>query len=263
MKPDPNSNAITITEVTPDNVSEIGLFCIKDKKSPGYTSKLDWFKSKINQGIKIRIATDQQNKQLGFIEYIPSELAWRPVDAKNYLFVQCIALMVKEARHNGIGSALLSYCLDDARLKNKSGVCAMSSDGVWMANRTLFEKNGYKVVDKLGRFELMSFKLDDKFQQPHFIAWTKHQTEYTGWNLVYSDQCPWHQKSTTDLVQAALDYGIELKVKKLSTPQEAQNAPSGFGTFSLIKDGKLLEDHYLSRTRFENIVKKELEKERR
>jgi len=261
MKPIPNSNKISILEVTPDNVSEIGLFCIKDKKSPGYTLKMDWFKSKTNQGVKIRIATDQQNKQLGFIEYIPSELAWRPVAAKNYLFVQCIALMVKEARHSGIGSTLLGHCLDDARLNNKSGVCAMSSDGVWIANRTLFEKNGFAMVDKLGRFELMSFKLDDKFQQPHFIDWTRHQTEYTGWNLVYSDQCPWHDKSISDLRQAASNFGIELKVKKLSTPLEAQNAPSGFGTFSLLKDGKLLEDHYLSRTRFENIVKQEIGKD--
>jgi GNAT superfamily N-acetyltransferase len=261
MKTTPNPNEISIVEVTADNVSELGVFCIKDKKSPGYALKVDWFKSKINSGVKIRIATDKQNKQLGFIEYIPSELAWRPVEATNYLFVQCIVLMVKEARQNGIGSALLRYCEMDARKNNKSGVCAMSSNGVWMANRTLYEKNGYREVDKLGRFELMSLTFDDKFPQPRFIDWTKQQTQYKGWNLVYSDQCPWHQKSTTDLVQAASDYGIELKVKRLSTPQEARNAPSGFGTFSLIKDGKLLEDHYLSRTRFENILKKELGKD--
>jgi hypothetical protein len=52
-----------------------------------------------------------------------------------------------------------------------------------------------------------------------------------------------------------MDNGITLTVKKLATPKEAQKAPSGFGTFSLIKDGKLLADHYISRTRFENILK--------
>jgi hypothetical protein len=30
----------------------------------------------------------------------------------------------------------------------------------------------------------------------------------------------------------------------------------GYGTFGLIKDGVLLEDHYLSRTRFETLLKK-------
>jgi hypothetical protein len=47
-------------------------------------------------------------------------------------------------------------------------------------------------------------------------------------------------------------------VIKLVTPREAQNAPSGFGTFALLKDGKLLGDHYLSRTRFENIIRQEM-----
>ena len=50
---------------------------------------------------------------------------------------------------------------------------------------------------------------------------------------------------------------------KLTSPTEAQNAPSGFGTFSLIKDGKLLEDHYLSKKRFENIIKQEIKNDLR
>lgn len=251
---------MTIIDVTTENVSEIGIYCIKDKKSPGYNSKVDWFKSKINKGLKIKIATDKQNKHLGFIEYIPSELAWRPVKADNYLFIQCIALFVKEAKHNSIGTTLLRQCEQDARLNNKYGVCVMSSDGAWMANKTLFEKNGYIIADKLDRFELMYTKLNDKNSQPYFNDWTKQQAKYKGWNLIYSDQCPWHEKSITDLKQSALDNDIELKVKKLTTPKEAQNAPSGFGTFSLIKDGILLGDHYLSRTRFENILRQEMKK---
>ncbi|MDP8203010.1 MAG: YoaP domain-containing protein [Candidatus Tenebribacter mawsonii] len=47
-------------------------------------------------------------------------------------------------------------------------------------------------------------------------------------------------------------------MKKITSSKEANNAPSGFGSFSLLHDGNLLEDHYLSATRFKNIVKKEL-----
>ena len=108
------------------------------------------------------------------------------------------------------------------------------------------------------RFELMVKTLDNKNPRPKFIDWTKKQENYKGWNLIYSDQCPWHEKSIADLKQSASEMGIELKVQKLTTPKEAQKAPSGFGTFSLIKDGKLLGDHYLSRTRFENILRQEM-----
>ena len=249
---------IEILDVTSENVEEIGVFCIKDKKSQGYKSKIDWFKKRINNGLKIKIAIDRQNKQLGFIEYIPSELAWRPVKAENFLFVQCIVVMSKEARYKEIGSILLRQCEQDAKQLNKTGVCTMSSDGPWMANRTIFEKNGYAIIDKQERFELLIKELKSSYPAPKFNNWIEQRINLKGWHLIYSDQCPWHEKSITDIKQSALDNGIELNIKKLSTPEEAQNAPSGFGTYSLIKDGKLLEDHYLSRTRFENILRKEL-----
>jgi GNAT superfamily N-acetyltransferase len=248
---------IRIIEVTAENVSDYGVYCIKDNKSSGYKLTVYWFKSKINNGLKIQIAIDTQNKQLGFIEYMPSEFAWRPVRADNYYFVQCILLFDKSARKHGIGSALLQICEQDAGINNKFGVCAMSSDGPWMADKSLFRKNGFEIADKLDRFELMVKKFDNKNPSPHFNDWTKKQLQYKGWHLIYADQCPWHKRSVTDLKQTALNNGIKLKVKKLTNPEEAQNAPSGFGTFSLLKDGKLLADHYISSKRFENIIKQE------
>jgi hypothetical protein len=252
------TNKINIIDVTTDNVSEAGIYCIKDKKSPGFKKKVEWFKNELNRGLRIKIATNENGKQVGFLEYIPSELAWRPIKAENYFFIQCIALFVKEAKRKRIGTSLLQTCEEEAKQNNKSGVCVVCSDGAWMANRTIFEKNDYSMVDQLGRFELMYKKFSPASQNPKFNDWTTKQLKYEGWNLIYSDQCPWHEKSITDLKQSALDNGINLKVKKLITPKEAQNAPSGFGTFSLIKDGKLIEDHYLSKTRFENILKQEL-----
>jgi hypothetical protein len=55
----------------------------------------------------------------------------------------------------------------------------------------------------------------------------------------------------------ANEIGIKLEVIKIDY-LEAQNGPSGFGTFSLLYNGKLLADHYISKTRFISIVKKEL-----
>jgi hypothetical protein len=55
----------------------------------------------------------------------------------------------------------------------------------------------------------------------------------------------------------AEEAGINLNVKKITTSKEARHGPSGFGVFALLRDGKLLEDHYISETRFRNILKKE------
>ncbi len=251
------NNGINIINLTSKNVSDVGIFCIKNKKASGYKKKIEWFKKEINNGLKIKIATDKQNRQLGFIEYISSEFAWRPIKAENYFFIQCIALFVKSAKNQNIGSELIQSCIEDAINNGKSGVCTMSSAGAWMANKSIFEKNNFRIIDRLDRFELLYIKFNDDASNPKFIDWTKNQIKYKGWNLIYSDQCPWHEKSVTDLKQSALDFGIDLKVTVLSNPKESQKAPSGFGTFSLIKDGKLIEDHYLSKTRFINILKKE------
>jgi len=252
------TDRINIIDVTTENVSEVGSYCIKNKKSPGYNKKVEWFKNKVNCGLKIKIAADKQGKQLGFIEFIPSELAWRPIKANNYLFIQCILLFVKVAKNKGIGTTLIKECELDAKRNNKDGICVMTSDGAWMANKTLFEKNGFTLGERLDRFDLLFKKLKDRSPTPNFNDWTKQQTKYKGWNLIYSDQCPWHEKSVADLKQSAVDNSIEIKVKKLTTPIEAQSAPSGFGTFTLIKDGKLLADHYISKTRFESILRTEI-----
>jgi len=250
-------NGIEIKEVTLDNIGELGVFCIKDKNSTGSQAKVAWFKKKLNQGLKMKIVFSSSGKQVGFIEYIPSEMAWRPIHAENYYFIQCIALFSKDSRERGLGSHLLDLCEQEAKAQNKSGICVMSSDGPWMANKSLFEKNKFEVLEKLDRFELMAKVFDKKSKLPHFIDWNKGLAKYSGWHLLYSNQCPWHDKAITDLKELAKEHQIDLKIKELKTPQEAQNAPSGFGTFSLIKDGKILADHYISKTRFETICKKE------
>ena len=251
-------NNVSFAEVDTRNVSEHGVYCIKNKKAPGYQAKLDWFKKKKNGGIKIVIAYDDTTgKQLGFIEYLPSESSWRPIDAKDYFFIQCIALFGKGYRSSGIASRFVEICVENARAQGKSGVCTMTSDGPWMATRKLFEKNGFEVADRLDRFELMYKPLGDNGGKPVFVDWRKQLRKYSGWHLIYSDQCPWHEKAVEALCESSAEHGIKLKIKKINTPKQAQRAPSGFGTFSLVRDGRLLADHYISKTRFENILKKE------
>ena len=249
---------VEFIEVTGENVSEAGVYCIKNRRAPGFRAKLDWFKKQKKYGLRIIIASERESgKQLGFIEYIDSEHAWRPIVAKDYLFIECIALFGKGARSRGIASALVEICEDEADERKKSGVCTMTSDGPWMATRKLFEKLGYSISRELDRFELLYKPGKTKSPLPKFLDWNKRLAKFKGWNLVYSNQCPWHDNAVTALCDHAGEVGIDLRVKKLTTPSQAQKAPSGFGTFSLIHDGKLLADHYISRTRFKNILRNE------
>ncbi len=249
---------LKLVDITPDNVMEHGLFCIKNVKNLEFTLKKNWFLRSYKEGLRIKILYNDDDKQIGYIEYVPADFAWRPVDALGFMFIQCMFIYAKKDKDKGYGSFLVKACEEDAKRQNMKGVCTMTSDGTFITNKKLFIKNGYIQIDKLERYELMVKKFDNKLSDPKLIDWTKNREKYQGWHLIYADQCPWHHKSVEALKEVAQEAGIGLKIKKITNWQEAKSAPSGFGVFSLLHNGKLLEDHYLSATRFKNILKKEL-----
>jgi len=247
-----------IVDVNLENILTETLFCVKDIKSPGFKSKSDWFQKRLKEGLRIKILKNEKDKSIAFIEYTPAEFAWRPINADGYMFIHCMFTYSKGDRDKGYGNMLITACEEDAKSRKMKGVCVMTSNGTWITDKRLFEKNGYEITDQKGRFELMVKPFKKNGVPPELIDWTMEQKKYQGWNLVYSDQCPWHEKSVFALYETALDSGIDLKIKKLTTPKQAKKSPSGFGTFALLRDGRLLEDHYISQTRFKNILQKEL-----
>lgn len=247
-----------IVEVTPENAVKETFFCIKDNKRQGFEDKLKWFERSYIEGLKIKILKNDKDKMIGFIEYVPAKNAWRPVDADNYMFIHCTYIYSKKDRSKGYGSILLEDAEKEAKAKGLDGLCVITSTGGWLANKSLFEKNGFEQIEVKDRFELLSKTWNSNTKKPKFHNWTNQQKKYKGWHLLYADQCPWHEKSVAAMLNVAMDYGVDLKVSKINTVEEAKMAPSGFGVFNLLRDGRLIEDHYLSATRFRNILKNEL-----
>ncbi len=253
-----DAHAPTLIDVTPDNVCDEGLYCLKNPAAPGFQRKVAWFRKRHREGLRLKILHDRPGSPAGFIEYVPAEHAWRPVDAPNYLFIHCVFVTSKKHAGKGFGSLLVQACERDARDQHKAGICVMTSAQPWMANATLFTKNGFTKVHERGRFQLLAKKIQSSASDPRLRDWESRQKKHKGWHLVYADQCPWHEKAAVALAEVAADRGVDLTIKKLTTARQAQAAPSGFGVFSLLRDGRLLEDHYISATRFRNILAKEL-----
>lgn len=252
-------NPIQLYDIRPDNVEQETLFCIKDLLSPGFKAKQAWFEKRYAEGLRMKVLKNEAGKLLAFIEYTPADYAWRPVKASGFMFIHCMYVYSNKDKGLGLGSQLVQACVDDAKAKGLSGVCVMTSKGTWMADRRLFEKNGFTQLESSDRFELMSLKWDKGATVPCLLNWNSELENYKGWHLLYADQCPWHLKAVDVIRHTAKANGINLKLRRFETRQDIEKAPSGFGTFALIRDGKLLSDHYISETRFKNIMKKELE----
>ena len=245
---------MNLITVTPQNAHKESLFCIKDTKSNAFQKKLNWFEGRVKEGLILKIMKNEEDKPIAFIEYCPVEYAWRPVMGNNFMFIQCMFVYSNKDRLQGAGSMLIKDCEETARSLGMDGVCTISSKGSWIHNKLLFEKNGYEQIDKVGRFELMLKKFNNEAEDPKLIDWTQKPSDFKGWHLIYADQCPWHEKSVQAISKVCSENGIKINVKRLESAEQTQNAPSGFGTFALIYNGKLLEDHYLSETRFRNIL---------
>jgi len=95
-------------------------------------------------------------------------------------------------------------------------------------------------------------------REPRFRDISGNLVKYRGLHLVYCAQCPMLPKSVNDLSEMAAEHDLKLNVTVLRSAREAQNAPSYYGVFNLVWNGRLLSDHYVSKGRFKNLLKLEI-----
>jgi len=248
---------VAMEKVGPENLSDCGIGCLTNRKNQGFGPKVRWLEKRFEEGLRILLCRDEEGKPLGFLEYVPGELAWRPVDAKGWLFIHCLWVYSKGEKVGGLGGRLIQACIEEARKAGALGVAAMVSDGPWMVDKRIFLNNGFVDIERADRFDLVIFRLKAG-PEPRFRDISGNRKTYQGLHIVYSEQCPMLPKSVHDLREMAAENGLKLHVTKLESPQEAQNAPSYCGVFNLLWNGRLLADHYVSKGRFKNILKKEI-----
>jgi GNAT superfamily N-acetyltransferase len=248
---------ITLVKVGPDNLDGCGIGCLSNRNHEGYGPKVAWLHQRFEEGLRFLLFRDEKGKPLAFLEYVPGEYAWRPVDAKGWLFVHCLWVYSAGQKIGGLGSRLVQACIEEAKELGANGVAALVSDGPWMAGRGVFERNGFEVVAEEDRFQLVAHRLS-KGPLPRFRDIGANLEKYGGLHVVYSAQCPMLPKSVNDLSEMAAENGLELNVTVLTSAAEAQNAPSYYGVFNLIWNGRLLSDHYVSKGRFKGLLRKEI-----
>ena len=249
-----------IVEVNSENVSECGFFCVKDPKHPGYEKKLAWLQKRFKDGLKIKlIFPPKEKKAAGFVEYIPGKHAWRPVDARGHMLIHCIFVEKRKHKGKGYASELIQDCIEDARKQKMKGVAVVASEGTWMASPDLFLKNGFELADEAPPSFKLLVRRFGKSPFPKFRGdWQKRLARHKGLIIAYTHQCPFSAKFLNDIQDFAEGEGLSLRQKELTTTKEAQDAVCAYGTFSLIHDGEVAADHPISRSRFRNIVRKEL-----
>ena len=253
--------AFSIVTVTADNVDDLGFFCIKSKRHPGYVAKRAWLERRFAEGLRIQLAVSAEGHTAGFLEYAPGESTWRVVDATDYLVIHCLWVASKKFPYRGMTAALLERCVDEARAAGKHGVAVVTSDGPWMAGKAVFLKHGFEEIDRAPpRFELLVKRRNDAPPPAFPENWTERLERIRGLQLLYTTQCPYIGKALEELPAVAERHGAELELVEIDDPATARaTMPSPYGVIALVHDGQLLADHPISATRFQNILQRDLE----
>lgn len=246
-----------IVNITTDNIADHPqAICFINPKHELYPKKIEWLKKQFKKGLKIKLLyLENEKKPVGFIEYVPGEQCWRAVNAKGYMFIHCLWTNGKKHQHQGLGTLLIKEVEKDA--KGTLGVAVVTSDKSFMAERAIFEKLDYQMVAESGKDQLLA----KQFKQgplPSINNWQNQLKKHQDLTIVYSRQCPWVPRFIEEVQPILKQKKLAPKVIELKTPAQAQKAPSLYGVFNLIYNGKLLADRYISTTRFKNIVNKEI-----
>ena len=253
---------IQIFDLTPENIADYGVCGYKDvKKHAALRNKIAWFETYYPKGLRIKALISQKGGYQGMIEYIPGEYAHRPVNAKGYMFIQCVFVGFKnEFKGQGFASLLIEACLEDARKANLKGVAVVTRKSSFMVGSDIFLKKDFQVVDRAEPdFSLLAKKFAAKSKNPRFRPDLQDRLKPYGKGLTIlrSSQCPYTEKNVDAIVESAkTKYHLKTTVIDLHDVEEVQNVPCAFGTFCLIHDGQIISHHPISKGRFENIMKK-------
>ena len=254
---------VEIIDLNKDNITSYSICGYKNPKQEGYIRKLDWLKQRFGEGLRIKtVYLPSEKEEIGSIEYIPGEYAWRAVEAPGYMVIHCIftGLWHREHKGKGYGSLLVKECLKDAEKENLYGVATVTTKRSLMAKKDLFIKNGFEMVAEAPPcFELMVKRLKDAPLPEFTQKWQERLDSYgEGLTIISSDQCAYIARPLKEITESCRKLGIKANTVRINNCREAQNAPTPYGTFGIIYNGKLVADHPVSNTRFLNIVTKEL-----
>ncbi len=230
--------------LTRDNIEKEHICCaFSDKKcKESYEQKKEWLKREFDNGYIFR-RLDERAKV--FIEYGPAEKAWIPVDAPNYLMVNCLWVSGQYKGH-GYGKALLQSAIDDAREQRRDGLVTVvgTSKFHFMSDTKWLLRQGFETIQKLPYgFSLLAMKINPEATDPAFKerVLSGECSHKDGLVAYYSNRCPFTEFHMYYSLEAtALRRNIPLKIIKLETMEEAQAAPSPATIFSLFYKGKFV-----------------------
>lgn len=238
-------------ELTEENLDAEHICCaISNNKDPQVSSKKAWLSERLKEGLVFRKG-DIRGKC--FIEYIPAEYAWVPIEAEDYMHINCFWVS-GSCKGHGYANDLLEACIADAKRKGKSGLTVISSPKKksFLSEPKYLDYKGFRIADKAEPFFMLLYlPFSEQAAVPHFKDCAKvPHTEFPGFVLYYTAGCPFTAKYVPLVEQYAESKGIPFTGIRITSREEAQNAPAAWTNYALFYNGEYLTNEIQSEKKF-------------
>ncbi len=246
-------------KLTKDNIETEHICCaISDKKSKvGYAAKKKWLAGRLDQGY-VFLKLNERAKV--FMEYCPSEIAFLPIDAPNFVTINCFWVSGKYKRH-GYGKALLNQCIADARQNGRDGLVVLAGDKKkpFMSDGKFFKQMGFTRCDESDPyFELLYLPLRDDVNAPKFKSQVKmeEQKSYEGIRVYYSNTCPYMNYYVEDQKQVANSLGVQYEAILIDSVEDVKQLTVPVTIFSLHYEGRFITQELMAKKKLSLLIEK-------
>jgi len=191
-----------------------------------------------------------------FIEYVPAEYAWFPIEAPGYSFIQCFWVSGRY-KGRGLGAKLLEDCIQDCHHKN--GIIAITSHKKrpFLPDKKFFTKYGFVVCDMADPyFELVVKKLKKDVPDPQFMDQARHPKlpGKKGVTIFFSDLCPFNADFVDVMIVTAQKYSLPCEKIKIESLNQAKTLPAPWGSFSVFYNEDFLTHEVMSAKKFDKLL---------
>ena len=242
-------------EITKDNIENEHICCaISNNKDIQVSSKKAWLADRFDDGLVFLKSTERGKC---FIEYIPAENAWNPIDADGYMFIDCLWVSGSFKGH-GYSNDLLGACVADSREKGKKGLCTLCAEKKkpFLADPKFLKYKGFAVCDEADNgIQLWYLPFSFDAEPPRFKDCARHpHVEEKGYVLYYTSQCPFNAKYVPIVEQTAKEHDILFRAVHIESKEQAQNAPTPITNYALFCDGEYLTNEQMNDKKFLKLV---------
>ena len=240
--------------LTIDNIDDEHICCaIGDPKHQnGVNNKKEWIKSKLKDGHVFR-KLNARGKV--FIEYEPVEIAWVPINGKNYEYIYCL-WVAGSFKGKGIAKELLLYAIKDAKEKCMSGICTISSKKKkpFISEKQFFIHYGFKVVDEVGDYELLALSFDNSDVPKFNDNVRKMKIDNNDFTIYFSNECPYVEYEVKELEEYAKEKNIKINFIKIDSLEKAKNVPCVFNNWANFYKGSFVSNTILNANALEKLI---------